>query len=569
MRITRYDQEFTSSDSSELLRSLAFWHLSHVAESDQSVAVVEAVNRLDYSTLCGLELDYTRISIADARHLRQVLAFFQKRQDLDLGVDRQAIAYEKFKQSETLCLETNRLFRKYAQGGFHFPLDVESVLFTAQRKIAEILGDLPSLEALKLHFGPGATTNVKKKNASARRKLSQVFSCSEDLIPIVADVLAEVPSWVPFGESETVKLSVEIHPGKLSFVPKSAKTDRSIVVEPLLNTFVQLGIGDYMARRLTRFGIDIRDQTRNQSMARRGSLSGALATLDLSSASDTISTGLVESLLPDEWFLFLSRLRTRQIETPDGVVSQEKFSSMGNGFTFPLETLLFYALALACAEGRSESVSVYGDDIIVPVDAVPLLAKTLTCCGFLLNPQKSFWSGPFRESCGKDYLLGIDIRPCYIKGPLSGQSLFVLHNFYVRSGFPEAASMVLEWIDESVRLFGPDLYGDGHLLGDYQPVPHKRSEGWCGYTFETYSFKSPKYIGRLSGDFVFPLYSIYVKELGADPVKDFRLPYRIQRKVPQVWGTDRPDAVYEKGNLRDSLPGVKGYKRIKIYTLRG
>jgi hypothetical protein len=553
------------------------------------------VERQDLPGLCNYSLAIPGLSVVQYQHLRQVLAFFQKRRDLDIGVDTRQVAWQKAVEAEVLCRETNEIFRKYFQGGFYFPLDVEAVLYRAQRKISDILGDLPSLSELKLRFGPGATTQVKKKDASVRRKLAQTFCSSEDAIRLLPELLAELPCWSGVSPSDrSVTHNVTIHRGRVDFVRKTAKTDRTIAVEPMLNQLVQLGIGDFMAKRLRHVGIDIRDQSRNQNLAKVGSITGALATLDLSSASDTVASGLVESLLPLEWWDFLRLIRTGESSSPEGDMKLQKFSSMGNGFTFPLETLIFYSLAQACCEPSDFSqVSVYGDDIIVPTYAYPLLVKVLTSCGFLVNSAKSFSDGPFRESCGKDYFSGIDVRPCYIKDTLSGQSCFVLHNFYVRTEQPEPANLVLKAIDESLRLWGPDGYGDGHLLGDFVKKPLRREDGWGGYTFETFTYKRRKAFYKLGADYVYPAYSIYVKDdvqkmssedgfydeskdIREDVRNSFAEGGRVLRGSPHirshgVFRPDRADAVYAMHNGRkylvDTLPGVDGYKRIKIYVL--
>lgn len=585
MRFTRWDQEASTAQSNEVLFLLSRWHLTQCGDEEQVGSVRRLVELEDVAGLCHFSLGYTGLSVSSARNLRQILAFFSKRRDLDLGIDTKAVAWKKAEEAESLCLETNQIFRKYFQGGFQFPLDVESVLFRAQRKISTILGDLPSLEALKMRFGPGATTQVKKKDASVRRKLAQKFACSEDALRFLPELLAEFPLWanVPEDDSKVVTLPVQIDTGRVDFVPKSAKTDRTISVEPMLNGLVQLGIGDYMADRLRREGVDISDQTLNQRMACEGSITGALATLDLSSASDTVASKLVESLLPEEWYEFLRAFRTEEQTTPHGTVRFEKFSSMGNGYTFPLETLIFYALAYACVEEVDRTkVNAYGDDIIVPTYAAPLLIKVLTSCGFLVNKDKSFFEGSFRESCGKDYLSGIDVRPCYIKGTvtggLSGSSCFVLHNFYVRNGQPEPAAILLEYIDESLRIYGPDGYGDGHLLGDYVRTPLNRDSGWGGYTFETFTRKSRKAFYKLGADYVYPSYSIYTKggpEMGflddVAPIRGFLRRFRSHGHLRP----ERSDSVYvlrEKNGkkswfLQDTLPGYEGYKRIKIYVL--
>jgi hypothetical protein len=579
-RFTRWDQRFSVSESNEVLFLLSEAHVARLKEHVVSSEVASLVRERDFRGLCLYELDYTRLydlkpdeQVRNSRHIRQILAFFQKRKDLDVGIDSRKVAWETARAAEELCLQTNQIFRKYNQGGFFFPLDVESVLFRAQRKICAILGDLPSLEDIKLHFGPGATTQVKKKDASARRKLAQMFVCSEEATGLLPEILAEMPLWSGVSPTkESTIVAVSIHRGRTDFVPKSAKTDRTINVEPMLNSMVQLGIGEHIASRLAKEGVNIRDQTLNQRLAKEGSLNGRLATLDLSSASDTIASGLVESLFPLDWWLFLRSVRTGVATTPDGVARLQKFSSMGNGFTFPLETLLFYSLAYACCNPSDHhEINAYGDDIIVPTYAVPLLQRVLLSCGFLVNRKKSYSEGPFRESCGKDYYSGIDIRPCYIKDSLSGESCFVLHNFYVRTGQPELAQVVLETIDPSLRLFGPDGYGDGHLLGDYYAKPHNRELGWGGYTFETFTHKNRKGFYRLGADYVFPSYSIYVKGDSSGIFPD-KVPASrwLRRRSHGSVRPDQIDSTYVKKDgrwyLTDTLPGYQGYKRIKIYV---
>lgn len=550
MRLTRWDQAFSTSYSNEVLFLLSRWHLAQTSDGEQANDIRKLVELQDISGLCHYSLSYD-CDLGDVRHLRQVLAFFTARADVDIGINTAEVAWNKAIKAEALCKQTNELFRVYAQGGFYFPLDVESVLYRAQRKIASILGDLPSLSQLKLRFGPGATTQVKKKDASVRRKLSQMFSCSEDALPLLPELLCELPLWsgLPL-DDKSVTVPVRVHPGVVDFVPKSAKTDRTISKEPMLNTMVQLGIGDYIADRLRLEGVDIRDQTLNQRLACEGSIYGDLATLDLSSASDTIATKLVESLLPEEWFDFLRTFRTGGAETPDGYQRLEKFSSMGNGFTFPLETLIFYALTLSsCDESDRSRVNVYGDDIIVPTYAAPLLIKTLTSCGFIINLDKSFVSGPFRESCGKDYYTGIDVRPCYIKDALSGISLFKLHNFYVRSGMLEPSQILLDYVDVSIRIWGPDGFGDGHLLGDTTFEPHKRDLGWGGWTFETYTFKQRRAFYRLGADHVYPSYSIYAKEDPSNGSLSLSCPSQGFLRTRRSHGAFRPeraDAIYAR-----------------------
>lgn len=594
MRFTRWDEVFTEENTHETVSQLVSWHLSQV--SDRRIRdAISGILGSGPLAICKFDPDYATLGTAhDAYHVRQCLGFFQKRRDLDLGIDRRAVALGKFRESESRCAETNHIFKLWASGEFQFSPDVEAIFFRAQRIIAQILGDVPSLDSLALGFGPGATTQIKRKISSARSKLSEKFCCSEDLVPVVAKLLEQMPAWLPENSEElgdTVLVDVEIHPCRLSFVPKSAKTDRGICTEPSLNVMFQRGVGTYMQRRLALFGVDILDQGKNQALAREGSITGALATLDLSMASDLIATECVAHLLPIDWFYFLSYGRSSTVEYEGEVERLQKFSSMGNGFTFPLETLIFYALSRACCE-RDETVSVYGDDIIVPTCRVESVSRALTAAGFVLNTDKSFWSGPFRESCGKDYFGGTDIRPFYLRDRLSGNVAFSLHNYYARRGLVEPAAIILSLISEPLRLWGPDGYGDGHLvIEDWPRVPHNRHKGWGGFTFSTYTFKPLKDFSLRSGDRVLPCYTIYANEPRNDEtflvgrsralVVNKGLPSFLQRTSHLDPYGERPSAFlsyraatafYRKRQMGEyelgvTIPGYRGYKRIDIYVL--
>ncbi|DAD50821.1 RNA-directed RNA polymerase [ssRNA phage SRR5466725_14] len=592
MRFTRWDQLSSKEAGDAAIEAIALKHASLV--TCEAGRVLEGlITSRNYSALCAYEPDYATVSLADARHLRQVTALFSKRSDISLpGVDTRKVAWTKFVESERLCRATNDLFKAHARGEACFHPRVEARLYRAQRKIARILGPVPSLADLQIRFGPGATTQVKKRDASPRSKLGQTFACSENLIPMAQCCLEEVAAW-SFGWSDDLAaapdalVELEIHSGKLEFVPKNAKTDRAIVVEPSLNSMFQAGIGGYIADRLRRVGVDIRDQSLNQRLAQEGSRSGDLATLDLSSASDTIARELVFHLLPLDWAMFLYRFTTsvveydlRLLDTPRGASGRlrlEKFSSMGNGFTFPLETLIFFSLACASTEeGHSlTGVNAYGDDIIVPVSCVPAMQELLDACGFLLNREKSFWNGPFRESCGKDYFLGTDIRPFFQKGPWGARSLFKLHNYYVRQTEWDATEFLpplLAQVDDSIRVFGPDGFGDGHLIGDHSRVQSAEhlARGWGGYLFDTFTDKPRKSFRGYAGFRVLPAYSIYASPppgrawttkqsffLGQGRPKEERLQLSQGHMPLGRWAGERYGI---------TVPGTRGYKRISVYT---
>lgn len=590
LRVNRWDQELNYEQTLEISRALALAHLDLCLGKPQDL--YDAIYGRDWSTVCDWDVDYSAsANVLDLIHIRQALGFFTKLEPLDIGKDKEQEARSKFLKTEVKCRETNAIFSDHdAQEGpkFLFSRAVEQVLYLAQRKISRLLGDVPSFNQLDFKFSPGATSSVPKHKSCARIKLSAVPSCTTNLLPNLPAFFREVPHWSALHASEwswsededwlTETVTVEITHGKLSFVPKNAKTYRTIGSEPTINGLIQGAYGRYIATKLRRVGQDIKDQTRNQRLAQEGSLTGALATLDLSSASDLISTGLVQHLLPYDWYVALSECRTPTFYDGDSLIHMAKFSSMGNGFTFPLQTLIFWSLVTSCAELREQNgtISVYGDDIICPVGAVPLVLEVFHSVGFEINTSKSYWDGPFRESCGADYFLGINIRPYYQRNLISGESLFLLHNYYVRTWNPEFAAKVLEYIDPSLRIWGPEGYGDGHLIGDWTPRPHKRSDGWGGYLFDTYTKIGRSHETSLPGDSVLPVYSIYARDS-----TDLGI-------APEVWrnfntglyfcsGSEfrrfesfylNPTRFNKRGVAVESLPGTsKGYKRIAIYTL--
>lgn len=584
-----WGDQITTGETNEILKGLFSKHrdaikASSIRERLRGISDIPDLCGVDLpiseaNTLVNLDLDCKVRVAEDLYHFAQTLAFASKRQDLDLGIDKKGVAYEKFRESERSCRKTNELFRAWKRGSIQFDPRAEAVLHSAQRKISDVLGDCPTVDRYHYRFGPGATTQVPKRTACPKVKLGQTLACSGDMEPILSDVLSTLPHLL--NEGDVVTATVEIHPGKLVFVPKSYKTDRSVMIEPWLNGFVQLGVGDYIADRLKRNGIDIRDQEKNKSLARGASITGALATLDLSSASDTISKCLVEHLLPYDWYNLLSCLRTSVCDTGGEVITLEKFSSMGNGFTFPLETLIFWALVDSVPGCRGRT-SVYGDDIIMPSQAYDEVVRVLRVFGFTANAEKSFGTGYFRESCGGDYFFGVDIRPCFIKDRMFGQDAFRLHNFYKRKGLDDFAEYILQYIPEHVRLYGPDGFGDGHLIGnDWGYTSNKITRRqWGGRLFDTYSWKGRKLYRPLPGDRILPHYSIYLRDANLEDEGNVDwpsvpLPFRLLKESLRGWLTHEfePGLGYEfcvKNGERvpvDTLPGTRGWKRMAVYTL--
>lgn len=560
---TSWSQEVAAEDLDTIVETLSVWELLPFVGCEPVDDLWELLLSRDIAGILAFNVDYSLpLSPGAFAAIRQVLSLFSKRSDIRIpGIDPRATAKLKFLEAEKLCRETNSLLRMRRGGLIEFEPRVERVFRRAQQKIVDILGiRVPRLSELRMRFGPGATSTLPKRTASPRAKLGDVLTCSVELFPLANAVMREAPGWrevhvVPGHENPDYALAC----GKVQFVPKSAKEDRAIMVEPLLNTFVQSGIGSWMADRLRRRGVDIRDQTLNQRLARKGSIDGSLATVDLSSASDTIAFELVYDLLGVDFAHWLRYGRTGTAILDGEEISLEKFSSMGNGYTFPLETLIFYALAYASARevGASvKEVNAYGDDIILPSSAVDLLYSTLRALGFVVNEKKSYSSGPFRESCGADYYMGQDIRPLYLKGEggkVLVADLFRIHNHYHRRYADDVCTYITEHLHQSIRLYGPDGYGDGHLLGSGWSI-RKRSHaarGFAGYVFDTFTWKPRESFWPSKGDCVLPAYSTYILE-----------------DIPE--GEEKPRTVksWQGASFSVAIPGKKIANRISVYTLK-
>jgi hypothetical protein len=249
---------------------------------------------------------------------------------------------------------------------------------------------------------------------------------------------------------------------KMAFVPKTAKTHRVIAVEPTLNGYLQKGVDRLLRALLYRkTGIDLSDQTGNSKLAREGSLGGEdpYVTIDLSSASDSVTEVLCKEILPAEWYRLLSSIRSHQTEIDGRKVRLPSFATMGNGFCFPLETLVFCAFAMASG-AKIGDFRVYGDDIIVRQSIAGPLISFLHSMGFEVNKKKTFLEGPFRESCGTDYFEGTDVRP-YTQNSLFRkiEDIFVFLN-QTNSGlrlwfFEEERGNVLNMIPPPLRFVVP------------------------------------------------------------------------------------------------------------------
>lgn len=368
------------------------------------------VNPADYTCPVTFKGDYI------------VRSFLRKCPNLPIKRNLKKEAEEKFFAIERENVVTNlRLAPFVGKALLEGPHDGRLIEYFdgLKKKVKALLGPLPRTLELG-RFGKGATFDDKGKGVSLPQKMSSIPTVTTDstcLLPFFWET-----AW---GKSVMSNRAVpKVVPGnRFSVVPKDATKSRGICIEPSINVFLQLAVGTHIKQRLLRrFGIDLyKAQDIHKDLARSSSQSGLLGTMDLSDASDRITVNLVKLLLPDDWFSLLDSLRSKKTRVRNQWHFNSKFSSMGNGFTFEIMTVLLFALCWEASERRGHTVSfqknvaVFGDDIIAPVDVCRDLITVLPFLGFKVNVEKTFIQGPFRESCGGDYFEGVDVRPLFIE----------------------------------------------------------------------------------------------------------------------------------------------------------
>jgi len=327
-----------------------------------------------------------------------------------------------------------------------------------------------NLELIPKH-GPGATADKCRANGKYRSRtwtdrLERYFPSGDYLFPNARYVHEEAVHHLEPGS--------EI-PVKVISVPKTMKTPRIIAIEPTCMQYAQQAMLEAINEGINkRFLVDFigtEDQSPNQRLARKGSLTGSLATLDLSEASDRVSNQLVRLLLDDFPHLLgaVEACRSRTADVPGiGLKRLSKFASMGSALCFPFEAMVFITIVLIGIERELSTrftkerdltrflgeARVYGDDIIVPTDTVHSVVHALESFGARVGMAKSFWIGRFRESCGKEYYDGYDVSivkvrnvfPTTRKHATEVISMVSLRNQLYKAGYWET----VKWLDARI-----------------------------------------------------------------------------------------------------------------------
>jgi hypothetical protein len=263
---------------------------------------------------------------------------------------------------------------------------------------------------------------------------------------------------------------------RVILVPKDSRGPRIISSEPAVFQWIQQGlmrrIVTHVERHpLTKGQVWFTEQQHNQTAALAASRDGQLCTLDLKEASDRVSTELVERIFPAHMLVCLKACRSVQTTLPSGEVIQlNKFAPMGSALCFPVMALTIWALITASrtARQRSDTLLVYGDDVIVPTAQAGETMAVLESVGLMVNRSKSCTQGLFRESCGMDAYKGVSVSPQRIRTLWSSTP---------------AASHYTSWIAYANSLWHSDychtsLFIAKELHRIYPMIPH---EDTCEY----------------------------------------------------------------------------------------
>jgi len=314
--------------------------------------------------------------------------------------------------------EVDSLLVSYTRANFQ-----ESI----EKGLSSIGGHLASFVVSKLRIGPGASLGVPSDCFYSKLFGGDLTYTDDYLVYLYKVAVSRSLFWQ---DAENTRLRQgfgfrRVNGNRLFFVAKNDEISRTCCTEPLLNMLVQQALFDFLSICLQlSFGINLSTQPDiNRRLTILGSINGVFSTSDLSSASDSVLKRIALEWTPSQLAGLIRVSRSPVTTLPSGKeLALNMVSTMGNGFTFPLQTLLFASavkavyqlkgLTLDCVE---PNFGVFGDDIIVRTECTASLHRILRILGFEVNVDKSFTDGPFRESCGVDAFKGVDIRGVYIR----------------------------------------------------------------------------------------------------------------------------------------------------------
>lgn len=456
--------------------------------------------RLVFDPITGILLPVPNVDAIDA--IRQLTLAFAKI-EIDCSKERIDAAYERYLEVDR-DVEVARIALEESAG------DLSSDFRRASRVLLDkvlwlVERDLNTFELVPKH-GPGNTAD--RLTGNGKYNLTE---WTERLDVWFPKELYAIPSprYFSYLQGFDMREPGAERPARVTHVPKTLKTPRLIAMEPTCMMYVQQALAESFwthlqssrkgIREVVKGVVGRHDQDVNRLLAMKGSRDGSLATIDLSDASDRVSTWHVEALLSDHPDLLgaVMAARSTHAEVPSNnttvIRPLAKYASMGSALTFPLESMVFMVIAyIGVAKSRGVplttefvtqihgQVRVYGDDIIVPVDSAREVMQSLEAYGFKVNYSKSFWTGKFRESCGGDYYDGHDISIEKVRSMISFSpqnvgdfvSTVELRNRLYYRGYWQT----VKWMDEmfaKARVSLPTIHGTSsalsrHTLLDYE-----------------------------------------------------------------------------------------------------
>lgn len=388
--------------------------------------------------------------------------------------------------------------------GYRSPTDVGVARFLENAsKVAGILtSTLGSYDPLDWRFrhGPGAISEVTGptnkfcwRNWSDRlESVFPVADCGYHNYGAWATSTVEPDCDYGYHNRDQRKVTSREVASRLICVPKTHSKPRLIAAEPSEHQWCQQNIWHYFCEKAGDSWIGdfcrFRDQSHNQNLCLEGSKGGALATLDLSSASDCVTCAVVEYTFGSNPALVraLAASRTRFVKLPENLGFHahrklNKFSTMGSAVTFPVESMVFLVISLAAILTRMQlkvtmknimslkgQVTVFGDDIIVPREHRDAVVYALEHCMFKVNTRKSYDCYNFRESCGVDAFRGQDVTPVYWKGlntgkPESKASTLAVHNNLIKRFLMHTAGYIASTVRKRSQI--PYVSPDSGVIG--------------------------------------------------------------------------------------------------------
>lgn len=425
--------------------------------------------------LDGKENQMPYENISEYRAFFQANALFSKADDLPPLSGLAEKALQDFLDCEKHNRETNTRF---------LCKEVSSpLIYQTSRLLSEILGEHSELDmAQNLRFGPGVSSSCRGSMATIAHKLEADITCTPRSLPIVERTFRHFFQYY-------YRLKPIIAKEQYNYfttVPKTFKQERGICIGQHGNIVVQLAYGAQLRRKFKKY-VDLNKAADfHQYLVEKKWRE--IATIDLRSASQMIARRAVQAVWPETWLSVMDDLREEYTLLPDGTKNyNQHYSAMGNGFTFEMESLLFYCLAKAAMLNAGldwKYLSVFGDDIIVDKECAPTVVQALKDFGFVPNDEKTYLDGPFKESCGVDTLRGRNIRPIFLRNTKNGKYIEVLyklannisrmaansgHGICLDASFYRAWIRVVREIPEHRRYYS-DGCDVGYREGRYQRI---------------------------------------------------------------------------------------------------